>query len=81
MSTIKLGDKVRCKVTGFKGVATARVEYINGCVQYAITPKSKDGVYPDSTYLDEKQIEAGDGDRVELKTEATGGPQRNAPSH
>ena len=28
---IKLGIKVRDKVTGFEGIATARIKYLNGC--------------------------------------------------
>jgi hypothetical protein len=34
MSEIKLGDYVRDKLTGFKGVAVARTEFVNGCVQF-----------------------------------------------
>ena len=36
---IKLGDKVKCKYTGFTGIATARTEFINRCVQFSVTPK------------------------------------------
>lgn len=35
----RLGEKVRDGVTGFKGVITARVEYLNGCLQYCVEPK------------------------------------------
>lgn len=34
---IDLGDKVRCKITGFTGIATAETFYINGCVRYLVT--------------------------------------------
>lgn len=77
---IKLGNAVRDTVTGFIGIATARVEYINGCVQYAVTPKvSADGKLPDSVYFDFQRllvVNAG----VAPKRRATGGPQRDAPS-
>lgn len=36
---IKLGDKVRCKYTGFTGIAVGKIEFINGCVQYMIASK------------------------------------------
>lgn len=36
---IKLGDNVKCKITGFKGIVVARTEFINGCVQYNVSPK------------------------------------------
>jgi len=56
---IQLGQKVRCIVTGFTGIATARVEYLNGCVQFAVTPQkmSKDSKYPEGTYIDAGQLE------------------------
>lgn len=38
---IKLGDKVKDKITGYTGIATARTEFINGCVQYTIARKLK----------------------------------------
>jgi len=36
---IELGDKVRCIYTGFEGIAVARTEFINGCIQISIAPK------------------------------------------
>jgi len=39
MTEIKLGDKVRCKHTGFTGIATAKTEFINGCIQILVAPK------------------------------------------
>ncbi len=36
---IELGDKVKCKYTGFKGVTVAKTEFINGCVQFSVVPK------------------------------------------
>lgn len=44
-SPIKLGDKVRCTVTGFEGIAINRVVYLNGCVHFTIQEKyKKDGM-------------------------------------
>jgi len=39
MSEIELGDKVRCIHTGFIGIAVARTEFINGCIQFNVLPK------------------------------------------
>lgn len=36
---IKLGDTVKCKYTGYTGVAVARTDFINGCIQFLIAPK------------------------------------------
>ncbi len=75
---IELGQRVRCKVTGFKGVATARVEYLNGCIQYHIRPKvRKDGKWPDGVYVDEEQVETVTG-AVKVKRRKTGG-EENLP--
>ena len=55
---IKLGETVRCIHTGFKGVAVARTEYINGCIQYSVLPKcDKDGKMPEELSLDIQSLE------------------------
>lgn len=76
---IELGKEVADKVSGFQGIAPSRCEYLNGCIQYGVTPKVViDGKYPDTQYLDENQIEI-IGDGVEVESKKTGGPQFNAP--
>ena len=81
MSKIKLGDKVRDKVTGFEGIATSRVEYINKCVQFCVKPKmGKDNKMPDGEYIDIDQLEVV-GEGVLIESEPTGGPQRDCPRH
>lgn len=35
---IKLGSKVRCKITGFEGIAITRTEWLNGCVGICVKP-------------------------------------------
>jgi hypothetical protein len=70
---IKLGYKVRDRVSGFEGIVTARLEYLNGCVQFCVMPKvGKDGKV-DGIYFDSQQLEVlGEGLVVEPKK--TGGP-------
>lgn len=59
---IELGQKVKCVVTGFTGIATARIEYLNGCMQILVSPKMavpKKGEtqeYPTATYVDVEQL-------------------------
>jgi len=36
---IKLGDKVKCLITGYVGIVVARVEFLNGCIQYSVASK------------------------------------------
>ena len=54
---IKLGNKVKDIVTGFEGIATSKVEYLNGCIQYCVKPtKGKDGKMPEGEYIDQQQL-------------------------
>ena len=54
---IKLGDKVKCRYTGFTGVAVAKTEFINGCVQYEVAPKAgKDNKLPEPAGIDEESL-------------------------
>lgn len=55
---IKLGDEVKDRVSGFEGVAVARIEYLNGCVQFEVQPKiNEKKELPDTCYIDEQQLE------------------------
>jgi hypothetical protein len=55
---IKLGDKVRCKLTGCEGTVIAITEWLNQCRRMSIQPSHlKDGVPVDPTTLDEVQLE------------------------
>ncbi len=78
---ITLGNKVRDKSTDFEGIATSRLEYINGCVQYCVQPPvDKEGKRQDGIYLDSQYLEViGNGIAVEAKK--TGGPSSNAPTN
>lgn len=78
---IKLGNKVVDKITGFEGIATARIEYINGCVQYCVVPKvGADGKMPTCEYIDHQQLEVVDDGYVQTSS-PTGGPQQYCPKH
>ena len=58
MSEIQLGDKVRCKISGFTGTATARMEFLNGCIQYEVAPRiGKENKIPDTVFIDEQSLE------------------------
>ncbi len=61
---IELGQRVKDKITGFEGIATARVEYLTGCIQYCLKPEKLDekGKMIEGEYIDEGQLELlGDG--------------------
>lgn len=55
---IKLGQKVRDKLTGLEGIAVARTEYLYGCVGISIQPfEVKDGKPAEWVRVDEPQLE------------------------
>lgn len=57
MSPFRLGDKVEDRVTGLVGIAVARIEYLNGCVQWCLQPRvAEDAMKIDSHYIDEGQL-------------------------
>lgn len=56
--TIRLGQEVRDRVTGFKGFAVCKTEWLNGCVRWGLqAPIDKDGKFPDTVSVDEQQLE------------------------
>lgn len=71
----KLGWRLKDKVTGLQGIAVARIEHLNGCIQYALRPKideSKSNKIPDSITIDQTQLEKVD-DGVSVEPKPTGG--------
>jgi len=78
---IELGQKVKCKVTGFTGIATAKIEFLNGCIQFCVKPKikAKDNKMPEGQYIDVEQLEVvGEGTRVKKK--GNGGVMSDLPN-
>ncbi len=57
--SVNLGDKVKDKVSGFTGIATARHEYLNGCVRISVDPDKlgKEGAKGEGHVFDEPQLE------------------------
>lgn len=54
----ELGDKVKDRVSGFKGIVTSRTEYLNGCQQYGVAPPiDKEGKMLDSYNIDGQQLD------------------------
>lgn len=55
---IKLGQKVRDRVTGLEGIAYGRSTWLFGCDRITIQPPvDKDGKVPDAWSCDEPQVE------------------------
>lgn len=79
-NTIKLGSKVEDLVSGFQGIATAKIEYINGCQQICIAGKSIDNKPGENLYVDIQQIKIID-EGINIEKKPTGGPQTYQPKH
>ncbi len=76
---IQLGDKVRCKHTGFVGIAVAKTTYVNGCTQYDVMSKvDKDNKMPDPMSIDSQSLEVVSKKKKKVIKINTGGPMRRA---
>lgn len=82
MSEIQLGDKVKCRHTGFVGIVVAKTEFINGCIQFGVLPKmKKKDTYPDEIAIDEDSLEViAKKKKVVKKKKPLGGRARPSPS-
>jgi len=79
---IKLGDKVKDRISGFEGIATGVAEYLNGCTRILIEPVKldEDGKMLKSIWFDDVQVEiVAKGAFAKGKTKV-GGPARSDPS-
>ena len=73
----KLGDRVKDKVTGFKGVVVAAHNYLNGCTRLTVQPKlSKDGKMPQTECFDEPQLMVLTKEKHSVGNVITGGPSK-----
>ena len=77
---VRVGDRVKDKIGGFTGIATARYEYLYGCVRINVQPeKTKDGKPADGFVFDEDQLQvlkSGAVAGIAPKSKATtGGPR------
>lgn len=78
---IKFGDRVRDKVSGFQGIATAKHEYMNGCIRFTVdSEEMKDGKPVDGQWYDEQQLEVVNEKALEVKPAQVGGPRGAPPS-
>lgn len=54
----KLGDVLKDQITGFKGVAICRTDWLNGCTRVTIQPQDlKDGKPIEAQTFDVEQLE------------------------
>lgn len=82
---IELGSRVRDKISGYEGIATARSTFVNGCVSICIEgplARGSTGVsVRDELWFDEQRIECIGSDLFEPEpsTATAGGPMGPVP--
>lgn len=56
---IRLGQKVRDKITGYEGIAVARAVFLFGCSRVLVQPQEtkEDGTPIEDYYIDEQRLE------------------------
>lgn len=64
--SIRLGAKVKDRISGFEGIASAKISYLTGCTQIGVMPEglTADGKTKEWCYFDWQ--------RLEIVDEATG---------
>lgn len=80
---MKLGAKVKDKITGFSGTVTGLVTYITGCSQALVAPGvGKDGALRASEWFDEQRLEVDTKTPpIRIDNSAFAGPDRSPPRH
>ena len=79
--TFNIGDEVKDTITGFKGIVTARTQWLNNCNTYGVQPtKLKDGAPQAVIYFDQPQLELVKKKKVKASKKKTGGPERRVPA-
>lgn len=83
MREIKLGDKVKDKITGLVGITIAKCTYIHGCTQFQVQPKAKANILTKAHWIDEPQLESLEPElpKVNIRTnwQPSGGGMRDHP--
>jgi hypothetical protein len=72
--TIQLGERYRDSLTGYEGVATARHEYLYGCVRIALERIGDNGEVKTEVF-DEQRLATVADDQPVKQTATSGGPR------
>lgn len=72
---VNLGDQVQDRVTGFKGIVTARSEYLNGCTRVGVHARAKGNAQSEPSWIDEPQLRVVRRGVLKVGPQITGGPR------
>ncbi|HLC04803.1 MAG TPA: hypothetical protein VJK02_17345 [Anaerolineales bacterium] len=73
---VKLGDKAKDSISGFKGIVTGKAEYLNGCVSFLVEGDvDKDGKTVNHWFDEQRlHVETADAFKAEPTGATAGGP-------
>ncbi len=78
LKMIELGDRVKDRITGLKGIAVGISKYLYGCTRIAVQPEeAKDGKPAEWFHVDEPQLELMKKSVVSGRETPTHGPREN----
>lgn len=75
---VNLGDKVKCRLTGFTGICIGRAEYLYGCVSCIVQPQEptkENNHFRITETIDEAQLEV-----IEAQAFAPVEPESDEPT-
>lgn len=76
---LNLGDEVRCKITGYKGVIVCQSHWLHNCNTYGVKSHDlKDGKPLDAVFFDEPSLELIE-EKTMIPKRDTGGPCVSIP--
>lgn len=79
MFNFLLGEKVKCRITGFEGAILGRSDHITGCNQYYVQPPvGDDGKMRDGHWFDEDRLNA-TGEKLDYVRDDTRPPGADIP--
>lgn len=77
---VTLGERYRDEISGFEGVATARYEYLHGCVRVQLEKGGGDGKPEEFVFDEQRLVLANDAGTRPAPTARSGGPLAGPPS-
>jgi len=78
---IKLGTKVRDKITGYTGIAIGRTEWLYGCATVGVKSSAIEAGKPvDAVWIDEQGLEEVEMEPVAKQGDTTPGGPRDTPT-
>lgn len=76
---VELGKKYRDSITGFEGVATAKTDFLYGCVRVLLEGVTSEEKNPEEFWFDEQRLKDVETEAPVQPTATSGGQRGGAP--